>query len=50
MDYDFRGLKCVRRISKKVLIEENGGRYVSEIEVAKNQALDNNSAAADWQS
>jgi competence protein CoiA len=28
MDYDFRGLKCVRRISKKALIEKNGGCYI----------------------
>lgn len=28
MDYDFRGLKCVRKISKATLIEKNGGHYV----------------------
>ena len=28
MDYDFRGLKCVRRISKAALIEKNGGCYI----------------------
>lgn len=33
MDYDSRGLKCIRRISKAALIEKNGGYYVSGTDV-----------------
>ena len=33
MDYDSRGLKCIRRISKAALIEKNGGCYVSGADV-----------------
>lgn len=29
MDYDIRGLKCVRKISKAALIEKNGGHYAA---------------------
>jgi competence protein CoiA len=39
MDCDFRGLKCIRKISKEVLIERNGGRYVS----IENNAMDRSS-------
>jgi competence protein CoiA len=28
--YDFRGLMCIRRISKIALIEKNGGHYISD--------------------
>ena len=33
MDYDSKGLKCIRRISKAALIEKNGGCYVSGADV-----------------
>ena len=47
MDYDSRGLKCIRKISKKAFIEKNGGFYISGTDAETNQASTNNPDAAD---
>jgi competence protein CoiA len=48
MDYDYRGIECVRRISKTALIEKNGGCYVSSTDATTASAPANNSLGADW--
>jgi len=47
MDYDLRGLKCVRKISKTALIEKNGGCYFSSTDDVIALAPANHSVAAD---
>jgi competence protein CoiA len=48
MDYDSRGLKCVKKISKKALIEKNGGSYVLGTEAATNQVSVNRRNAPEF--
>jgi competence protein CoiA len=39
IEYDFRGLMCVRRISKIALVEKNGGHYVSTTDDVTTSAI-----------
>jgi hypothetical protein len=47
MNYDSRGLKCVRRISKATLIEKNGGCYISGTDIITTPLSANNRIASD---